>query len=357
MIHDRIRRARLLRGMSLQELADAMGDITKQALSKFETGKDTPNSTRLLQLARVLELKPEYFFRPDTVQLGQIEFRKHTALGTKAQQAILEAALEHIERYVELENQFEAVQKFRRFSYRQQFTVANPTDAEAAAVQLRELWRLGTDAIRSMTELLEEEGIKVVELEAADSFDGLSATIGNTGDPVVILNKGKSGERCRFTLAHELGHLVMQFPAGLPNKEEEWLCHRFAGAFLYPAEQVREDFGDRRKRLEIHELKLAKHYYGLSMQAILHRLKDLDIIEAGLHRQYMMFFSKQGWRKAEPDKLPPEQSIRFASLVYRGMAESLFSHSRAAEFLQCSLDKLELSPEQVIMEDAADYHF
>lgn len=357
MIHERIRRARLLRGLSLQELADAMGDITKQALSKFETGKDSPNSTRLIQLASKLELKPEYFFRPDTVTLGQIEFRKHTSLGAKAQASILEAALEHIERYVELESQFEAVQVFRRFDYRQHFPVAESEEAEVAAAELREQWKLGGDAIRSMTELLEEEGIKVVELDAPERFDGLSAEIANSGDPVVILNKGKSGERCRFTLAHELGHLVMRFPEGIADQEEERLCHRFAGAFLFPAGQVREDFGTYRKRLEIRELKLAKHYYGLSMQAILHRLKDLGIIDAALHRNYMVFFSKQGWRKEEPDKLLPEQSIRFESLVYRGMAEGIFSLSRAAEFLQCSLDKLEMSPEQVVREDAADNRF
>jgi transcriptional regulator with XRE-family HTH domain len=64
MIHDRIRRARLLRGLTLDALAQQLGDISKQALSKFEKGHSTPNSTRLLQLADALDISPEYFFRP-----------------------------------------------------------------------------------------------------------------------------------------------------------------------------------------------------------------------------------------------------------------------------------------------------
>ena len=63
MIHDRIRRARVLRGLTLEALAQRLGDISKQGLSKFEKGESTPNSTRILQLAKALNVKPEYFFR------------------------------------------------------------------------------------------------------------------------------------------------------------------------------------------------------------------------------------------------------------------------------------------------------
>ncbi|WP_248799100.1 helix-turn-helix domain-containing protein [Pseudomonas sp. MWU13-2105] len=76
MINDRIRRARLLRGMSLEALALQLGDITKQALSKYENGLTTPSSTRLLQLAKILEVGPEYFFRVDPIPLAPLEFRK-----------------------------------------------------------------------------------------------------------------------------------------------------------------------------------------------------------------------------------------------------------------------------------------
>ena len=74
MIHQRIHRARMLRGLSLEALANRIGDISKQALSKFENGAAQPNSTRILQLANALNVKPEYFFRSDAIELAPLEF-------------------------------------------------------------------------------------------------------------------------------------------------------------------------------------------------------------------------------------------------------------------------------------------
>ena len=103
MIHDRIRRARLLRGLSLEAVAQSLGDISKQALSKYEKGGPPPNSTRLLQLAKALSVKPEYFFRSDAVQLSALEFRKLARMPQKRQDQIGEQMRDHLERYVSLE--------------------------------------------------------------------------------------------------------------------------------------------------------------------------------------------------------------------------------------------------------------
>ena len=91
MIHDRIRRARVLKGYTLDALAQRMGGITKQALSKFESGQAAPNSTRLLQLAKALELSPEYFFRANVVELAPLEFRKLAKMPTYRQEQVPES--------------------------------------------------------------------------------------------------------------------------------------------------------------------------------------------------------------------------------------------------------------------------
>jgi transcriptional regulator with XRE-family HTH domain len=107
MIHDRIRRARVLKGYTLEVLAQRIGNITKQALSKFESGQTVPNSTRLLQLAKALELSPEYFFRADVVELAPLEFRKLAKMPKYRQEQVTERIREHLERYIALENCFE----------------------------------------------------------------------------------------------------------------------------------------------------------------------------------------------------------------------------------------------------------
>lgn len=102
MISDRIQRARLLRGLSLEALAQRLGDITKQALNKFEKGEVVPNSARLLQLARALGVKPEYFFRADVVELAPVEFRKLSKMPARDQKVVIEQARDHLERYLAL---------------------------------------------------------------------------------------------------------------------------------------------------------------------------------------------------------------------------------------------------------------
>ncbi len=107
-------------------------------------------------------------------------------------------------------------------------------DGELTAARVRKAWNLGGGPIPNMTALLEERGIKVLKLDFPRAVDGLTCFVHRTDEttvPVVVCSTGKSIERQRFTLAHELGHLVMDIPAGMP---EEKICDRFANALLVP---------------------------------------------------------------------------------------------------------------------------
>jgi Zn-dependent peptidase ImmA (M78 family)/DNA-binding XRE family transcriptional regulator len=328
MLSDRIHRARVLKRMTLQELADAMG-VTKQALSKFETGKDVPNSTRLIQMAKLLGVKPEYFFRPYSVELNNVEFRKQSALSAKDRDAIIEQTRDSLERYLILESFFEGEGLPRQFSYKARYEVNSLEDAEKAAEQLRKHWRIGFDAIENLTELLEEQGLKVVALDTPEKFDGLCAEVGPHS--VVILNKNRPGDRQRFTAAHELGHLVMRIS---PKLDEEKACHRFAGAFLFPAECVKRELGQRRAKLHLYELRSLKEKYRVSMQVVMRRALEQDVLTAAGYKSMNFLFGKFGYRKQEPgNQLPSEHPERFNRLAYRAVAEGMVSPSRAAELL------------------------
>lgn len=339
MLNDRIKRARTLRGMSLQEVADRLGDISKQALSKFETGQDVPNSTRLIQLARVLGVKPDYFFRLETVELGAVDFRKNVRFGAKQQESIKEQVRDHLERYLAIEDLFEAAGVRKEFDSKRAFPVRTADDAEGAAAELRKRWGIGNDALPNLIELLEERGIKVVQIEAPDDFSGLKAEVCGSGDPVIVLNKTIPGDRQRFTAAHELGHLVMDIPDDIEESKEELLCHRFAGAFIFPRHCVEEEFGQNRKRILLDELKLAKQAYGISMQAIVRRLYELEILPKDSFDFWMKVMRR--WGKKEPKEYLSEVSIRMRLLTYRALAEGFISPSRAAELLNTPLQDIE----------------
>lgn len=335
MIHDRLRRARVLKGLSLDDLAQAVGDITKQALSKFERGDAVPNSTRLLQFSKALGVRPEYFFRAEAVHLAPLEFRKLARMPKYRQRQVEEQMRDHLERYLALERCFDAVDVRIEPTAPQALPVSSIDEAEAAADQLRNDWGIGRDAIANLTQLLEERGIKIALIDGQDDFDGACAATDDVKHVLIALNTSRPGERVRFTAAHELGHWVMALPDDMPEPEKERCCHRFAGAFLYPGEQVLMDFGShRRSRVHPGELLNAKRRYGVSMQAALRRIKDLGLLNEAGYKSAVIQFAQAGWRSAEPEPLLPEQPRRFESLVFWGLAEGLFSPSRAAELLQ-----------------------
>lgn len=342
MIHSRLRRARVLRGLSLDALAARLGDISKQALSKYEQGLAMPDSARLLALARALEVKPEYFFRPASVELSPLEFRKLARMPLYRQQQVEEQMREHLERYDALEDCFEAADIRLPRPAMQQLAVTSIEGAEQAAQDLRQQWQIGGDAIVNLNQLLEERGFKVALIDAQDDFDGACAATQDGRHVLIVLNRSRPGERMRFTAAHELGHWVMRLPAAMAEKDKESCCHRFAGAFLYPRERVEADFGPHmRSRIHPAELLSAKRRHGVSMQVALRRLKDLQLLQESGYRYACVEFSRMGWRSAEPEPLLPEQPRRFESLVFRGLAEDLFTPSRAAEYLQRPIDALE----------------
>lgn len=335
MIHDRLRRARVLKGLSLEDLAQAVGDITKQALSKFERGDAVPNSTRLLQFSKALGVRPEYFFRAEAVSLAPLEFRKLARMPKYRQRQVEEQMRDHLERYLALERCFDAVDVRIEPTPPRALPVSSIDEAEAAADQLRNDWGIGRDAIANLTQLLEERGIKIALIDGQDDFDGACAATEDVKHVLIALNTSRPGERVRFTAAHELGHWVMALPDDMPEPEKERCCHRFAGAFLYPGDQVLMDFGNhRRSRVHPGELLNAKRRYGVSMQAALRRIKDLGLLNEAGYKSAVIQFAQAGWRSAEPEPLLPEQPRRFESLVFWGLAEGLFSPSRAAELLQ-----------------------
>lgn len=335
MMQERLKQARKLRGFSLQELADAMGDITKQALSKFENGSAVPNSTRLIQMAGVLGVSPEYFFRTGTVELETVEFRKLASFGKTKQETVKEQVREHLERYLAVE-QLLAVDGSagKNPPWKKRIPVNSAEEAEKAAEEIRKRWKLGEAPIANLTETMEENGIKVLALDTDEKFDGLCALVNGGEHAVVVSNSKRPGERQRFNLAHELGHLVMELPEAIHDtREEESLCHRFAGAFLFPASQVRINFGSHRQQVLLKEFLLGKEEWGISAQAILHRLHDLGIVSDAFYASTCKHWSARGFRKEEPGQLEAEKTFRLKQLVLRALAEELISPSRGAELL------------------------
>ena len=324
----RLKAARLLASLSQDNLVEAMGGlVSKNAIAKYERGEMMPNSKVLIALAKALSVKPDYFFRPFTVEIGSVEFRKRNKLGAKQINAIKQQVTDQVERYLEIEALLRISSLFENPIAG--MTIRTGEDVEKAVNALLTTWKLGLNALPNVIELLEEKEIKVIEIEAAPAFDGLSGWA-DEQIPVIVVNKQFTIERKRFTALHELGHLLMNFAEGLDPKSIEKLCHRFAGAILIPRETFFTELGDHRSGISLPELISVKETYGISIQALMARARDLDVISESAYVRFRKFVSRnrkeEGWGQYEGK----EQSGRFMQLVYRAASEGIISMSKAA---------------------------
>lgn len=346
---DRLRRARIMRNLSMDGLCEKIGKaVSKQAISKYEKGESLPGSHILILLSQALEVKPDYFFRESNFAISNIEFRKKAKLGVKQVEAIKEQIKDVVERYLEIEEIWDYAPSFSNPI--KGMAVSSEEDVYAVAKNLKDVWNVGEDGILSITELLESKNVKIVEITADNSFDGLSGYVNNDENmPFIVLNKSFDIERLRFTGLHELGHLVMNMPEDMDQKEKERLCNLFANEMLISKENFHEYIGEKRNDISLRELKALQAAYGISVDALMFKAKTLGIISESKHTSFCIRKNKsQAFKKAVEESIyrGTEESNRFERLVYKALASDMISFSKAAVLLNEPMedvkDKLEL---------------
>ncbi len=329
----RLEQARLMQGLSLRELAEATGGkVSYNALHRYERGDMMPGDDVLISIADVLDKPLDFFFRPFTVELQGVEFRKKAKLSPKLEESIRQQALDFFERYLEIEQILGLPGEFE--SPLGDLEVASPEQAEDAAEMLREKWRLGNDPLPNVLQMLETNGIKTLTVNAPESFDGFSGWADH--HPVIVIAAWLNGDlpRKRFTTMHEVAHLLVRPTCSL-SRDQERSCNRFAGAVLMPQAPFESEWGGYRRRITLEELIDLKRRWGVSIAAMVHRAYDLGFIEETLYHRFFKAYNTAGWRRlGEPgDYNGTETSSRFEQLVLRAAAENAISESKAAGLL------------------------
>ena len=333
MFGARLREIRLAKGFTLEELASAMnGQLTKQALSKYETGKSQPRPTMLVALARALGVKTAELISEPDYSIECLRYRTRAALHPRSKERV-EATLRYsLERRLRLEDRL-SVGRRPMLPDKPQF-VRSLSGAEDAAGSIRRKWELGAGPIPNFTEVLERQSIHVFEVAGDDDFDGLAATARDEDGKLravgIAENPDTAGDRQRFNLAHELGHVAVKPSADM---DEEAAVHRFAGALLVPASLVYDEVGCRRSEVSLDELLLLKQSWGVSVQCILHRLRDLDVISQNQYEWWWREIEALGYSKVEPVRLPREESTWERRNLARALAEGLMTREQAAAYL------------------------
>ena len=330
----RLKQLRLARGLTLEALAASMGGvITKQALSKYEQAKAQPSLRVFGKLASALGVKTAHLLSEPEVNVRFIAYRKWSGLRKRDQEQVEGLVAQTLEDRVRLQILLQKTNKSKSDIPIQAFRAKDLEDSEASAYDLRKQWHLGLAPIASVTGVLESHLVHVIEINADEKFDGISAVASTNEHHIaaaVVCRRPVPGERQRFNLAHELGHLALKV-AG--NVDEERAAFRFATSFLAPAELIRKEIGEKRTSVRIEELLLLKRKFGMSLQALLYRLKELAIINESHYKQWCMDFNRLGWRKKEPAELPREQPQWLQENVLRALAEGLVDQKEADQLL------------------------
>jgi Zn-dependent peptidase ImmA (M78 family)/transcriptional regulator with XRE-family HTH domain len=292
---ERIKLARESRGYSQSALAKKMKSASQVLLSKIEKGLSNVTDDVFTELSVILDYPKEFFYkRHDVYPLKHFYFRKN--LGTSMTKAkLLESQinilsgnicdlLDAVE--IEIDLPFTDLHK----------TGLSP---EQMADRVRDYFNLPKGPIKDLVKVVEEQGviIHLFDFKSDIKISGVSF-ITPVGVPVMILNKNMPNSRILFTIAHELGHILMHFKGGIINEERnvENEADRFASSFLMPSAEIKSNL----YYLTDEKLGDLKRYWKVSIQALLYKAKDLGTLTQDQYRRWVTKISYYGWRKQEP---------------------------------------------------------
>jgi Zn-dependent peptidase ImmA (M78 family)/DNA-binding XRE family transcriptional regulator len=341
----RLKSARVMAKLSMEGLSQAMdGLVSKQTISKYENAKMLPSSLILIALAKALSVDLDYFFRPYFFDMSDIEvsFRSKRSVNAKDEASLKEKIHDSIERYLAIE---EILGIKNSFSAKvSEAPIQNIQDMWMRAQKLRIEWKLGDAPITNVQSLLESHNIRVILLnDVPDGFDGLSGFI-NDKYPVIVANMNKIAERQRLTMLHELAHLLYNqyFSDDLSEHDKENLCNAFACEMLIPQSLIETTFKRNRKGVSLTELCPLQHNYGVSIDAIILKAHQMDLMSESRYRGYFIRKNQSDSfrRYAEDSRFNEKPTDRFEALVYGAIAQDLITESKAASLLDISLDEV-----------------
>lgn len=342
---NKLRELRESKGLSLADLGQSVG-VSKQSIHRYEINQKVPRTSTLINISNVLGKHPSFFFEDDTceIEIGNINFREvHTIpLGELDIENIKNECKLYIQRLLELQDLLGEDIKFE--NPLQGFEISNKRDVEKAAKNLRRKWNIGYDAIADVTDLIESKNISVIELNLVNEFTGLMGHA-NEEIPFIVVNENLTDiSRKRFTLLHEVAHIVLEFADIITDELREKLCNHFAGAVLLVDDTLTKELGKNRTSISIKELAAIKEKYGISIKAIIIRAGVTDLISYDTSSKW--WDSYKEWQSDnEHDNSfgkfqSREKPLRFDRLLLRGINEQKISWEKAAELKDIYVDDL-----------------
>jgi len=316
---ERLKEAREARGYTIRELTEKIELNNHQTLSKYENGKAIPPAEVLYKIMNILDFPFSYFFEKENYDdINNIVFFRSKASTTAKLKKMHEIKIEWV---IRIFNYLENIVDFPK-SDLPQIEAKEPSffkprdfeEIEEIALNMRKEWNLSNGPITDLTHLFEKHGIVVSTIDSNDYYvDACSKWVGNRLF-ILVGNEKASPSKIKFTLAHELGHYLLhhnitkeEFNTKNIYKRMEEEANHFASAFLLPAEVFSTELVTNTMDYYL----LLKRRWHVSIQAMIYRSKELNLINEYQASYLWKQISKKGWRTKEPydDVLLKEKPI------------------------------------------------
>jgi Zn-dependent peptidase ImmA (M78 family)/plasmid maintenance system antidote protein VapI len=299
--------ARESRGLTQSELARRLA-ITQGALSKIEGGVKSASPDVVTRLAQILDYPEQFFFSREPVfglGVGNLYHRKRQALSA-ATLARVHAQVNI--RRIHIFRMLNAVEPLAaRFA---RLDLEDHKSPEQVARVVRAKWLLPDGPLRDLTKAIEDAGGIVIRYDFGTSLIDAVSQWPPDMPPMFFVNESVPGDRLRYSLAHELGHILMHESH---SDEMEKEADRFAAELLMPA----RDICPQLEPVTLPRLATLKPYWKVSMAALLKRASDLGRLTQRQTRYFWMQMGQLGYRKREPVELdiPIEQPTSLEELI------------------------------------------
>jgi Zn-dependent peptidase ImmA (M78 family) len=209
---------------------------------------------------------------------------------------------------------------------------------ELIAEHFRLFLGLDQDPIDDLVTIVEKLGIAVLLLAVdSDKFSGLTLQT-DQNVPLIVVNNNMPNDHKKFTIAHEVAHLVMHIPFSEDPEFYEDLgdlemvekqADEFAGAFLMPRKTAQYSFAG----LTYSKLTELKLYWKVSKQAIIMRSRQIGVINDTKFKSLFIELSRYGERKKESVEIPIDKPVLFQKIVAAHQKHLGYSLKRIAEEL------------------------
>ncbi|BCG54375.1 XRE family transcriptional regulator [Alistipes indistinctus] len=328
---NQIKLARESRGLTQTQLA-RFAHIAQSNLSKMEVGKLPIPDDALLRIATTLKYPLTFFYKKSQrTPMGAFYFRKRMSLSKtsiktiESKRDIIRSAIDDLLQAVEVK---ECTLPHIRVT-------DNLTPSDIAR-RVRAYFKLPKGPIQDLVKVLEDAGIIVYEMDFnSDKFMGFSIYT-DAGQPIIFVNKNMPNDRKRFTLGHELGHLVMHimFDTDEDDRQIEIQADEFSSEFNMPFLDCYFDI----QRLQLRDLDNLKSYWKMSKAAILRRAYTAKTIDENRYKYYMIELSRIGERKVERGYVDLDKPTLLSQILDMHTSILNYTKSELANMLGLNMD-------------------